>query len=231
MKPIVIAITAMFALLSGVASVQAAPAMAGSTTNVYAGKGPEYGTVGTIVKGMQLDANCDRSGWCQVTAQSAVGTFSGWVEQGAVVMGGAPQPPQPQPQPQPPRPQPWPPQPQPWPQPQPQPWPQPWPQPQPQPWPVPPRPQPVPPPVYEEAGACFYSERNFRGNSFCLEVGDSYSRLRNWNDRIRSVEVFGGAEVDLCSDASFRGSCMTLRSDASRLPSALDRRASSLEVY
>jgi hypothetical protein len=112
------------------------------------------------------------------------------------------------------------------------------PQPQPQPpvnpsWPWPqPQPQPLPPPVYDdEAGACFYSERNFRGSSFCVDEGDSYSRLRNWDNKIRSVEVFGGVRVDLCTDSNYRGSCVTLRRDASRLPAELDRKASSIDVY
>jgi hypothetical protein len=116
----------------------------------------------------------------------------------------------------------------PLPQPQPNPgwpWPNnPWPQPQ------PPRPQPQPP-VIDDAGACFYSERNFRGSSFCLDEGESFTRLRNWDNAIRSVEVFGGARVDLCSDSNYRGDCVTLRRDTSRLPGQLDRKASSVDVY
>jgi len=96
----------------------------------------------------------------------------------------------------------------------------------------PPRPQPVPPPDYEDAGACFYSQRNFNGDSFCADVGDEFPRLpRGWDQRVRSVEIFGGAEVDLCSDSGLYGRCVTLRSDASRLPNGLDRRVRSLEVY
>ncbi|WP_332699598.1 peptidase inhibitor family I36 protein [Devosia sp.] len=117
------------------------------------------------------------------------------------------------------------PQPQPQPQPQPNPgWP--WPQPLPQP------PRPAPPPVFDDVpGACFYSERNFRGSSFCVDEGESFARLRNWNNAIRSVEVFGGVRVDLCSDSNYRGNCVTLRRDTSRLPSELDRKASSIDVY
>lgn len=98
-------------------------------------------------------------------------------------------------------------------------------------YPAPP-PRPVtPPPVYRDSGACFYSERNFRGDSFCLDRGDSYDRLPRNLGRIRSVEVFGRARVELCSDSGFYGTCATLRSDASRMPPALDRRVSSVEVY
>ena len=119
------------------------------------------------------------------------------------------------------------------PAPQPQPQPVPLPQPVPvQPSPVFPWPQPQPqPPIYQDSGACFFSERNFRGASFCVQPGDSYNRLRNWDNSIRSVQVFGRITVDLCTDANFYGNCVSLRSNTSRLPSALDRRASSLEVY
>ena len=101
-------------------------------------------------------------------------------------------------------------------------------------YPQPPRPapQPVPSPDYEDAGACFYSQRNFRGDSFCADAGDEFPSLpRGWDGRVRSVEVFGGAEVDLCNDNDLYGRCVTLSSDASRLPNGLDRRVRSLEVY
>jgi hypothetical protein len=219
MKSIVLALTTVATLLAGMGSAFAAPAYVVANADVYNGPGSQYGSTGQIItRGMNIDAYCDGSGWCEMKAYN--GRLTGWVQQSAVGFNAQPQP-QPQPVPNP----------QPWPQPQPQP--QPWPQPQPQPWPQPqpPRPQPVPPPVYEEAGACFYSERNFRGSSFCVDQGEEYTRLRAWNDRIRSVEVFGGARVDMCTDPNLFGSCVTLRSDTSRLPSGIDRRASSFEVY
>lgn len=213
MKSIVLALATVATLLASAGSAFAAPAYATANADVYNGPGSQYGSTGNIItQGMTLDANCDGNGWCMIIAQG--GRLTGWVQQGAV---GFNAPPRPQPQPVP--------NPQPWPQPQPWPNPQPWPQPQ------PPRPQPVPPPVYEEAGACFYSERNFRGRSFCVDQGEEYMRLRDWNDRIRSVEVFGGARVDMCTDANLYGSCVTLRSDTSRLPNGIDRRVSSFEVY
>ncbi|MCR6673927.1 peptidase inhibitor family I36 protein [Devosia ginsengisoli] len=208
-------------LVAAIAAIVAAsivPAFAdiGRTTQqtrVYQSNSAGSALVGTLPAGQNIEGQCQRDGWCRITG----GGLSGWVQRNDVVLQSV-SPPQPQPQPQPPRPQP-----QPQPQPNPGwPWPQPWPQPQ------PPRPQP---PVFDEAGACFYSELNFRGSSFCVDEGDSYSRLNNWDNRIRSVEVFGGARVDLCSDERYRGYCVTLRSNASRLPTELDRRASSLDVY
>jgi len=210
------AMAGLLSLIAGVSAAHAAPAYATSGTNVYQGPGDHHPVVGQLTKGQAVDANCSPRGWCQVAAANV----SGWVSASVIAFSATPQPPQP-PQP--------PPAPSPWPQPVPLPQPEPWP---PRPWPQPPRPQPVPPPVYEEAEVCFYSERNFRGSSFCLERGEEILRLpRNWNDRIRSVEVFGRARVDLCTDSNLFGTCVTLRSDASRLPSGIDRRVSSLEVY
>lgn len=177
-----------------------------ATTTVYADRDTSFPVVGTLPSGTYIEGTCYRDNWCQISG----GGISGWVIADTVGMNSIAQPqPQPQPQPTPVQPQPvWP-----------------WPEPE---QPRPPRPQP---PVYQDAGACFFSERNFRGSSFCVDAGDSFSRLRNWNDTIRSVQVFGGARVDLCSDTDFYGNCATLRADTRRLPSALDRRASSLEVY
>lgn len=98
------------------------------------------------------------------------------------------------------------------------------------PGPFPPR--PPRPPVERQSGACFYASTNFRGPSFCVDRGDGYDYLPgNWDNAIRSVEVFGRARVDLCRDEDLDGACVTLRSSQSRLPSQLDRRASSLDVY
>jgi hypothetical protein len=93
--------------------------------------------------------------------------------------------------------------------------------------PRPPRPQPS-----QRAQACFYSATNFRGDSFCVDRGQCYADLPDvWDDKIRSVEIFGRARVDLCRDEDMEGACATLRSSQSRLPNQIDRRVSSLEVY
>lgn len=210
-------ITLVAALIAGTVGAFAASAQVTSNTQLFSGPDATQ-VIGQMSAGEVVQVYDCSGGYCQVQGMRGQ---AGWISSGAFVVLDQPQPaPQPVPLPQPiPQPQPVPlPHPQPWPQPHPQPWPQ----------PQPPKPQP---PVYDEAGACFYSERDFGGYSFCLDEGDSYNRLRNWNDRIRSVEVFGGARVDLCSGENLYGSCITLRSDASRLPSQLDRRASSVDVY
>lgn len=210
MQPLRLGLLSTLILLAG-----AAVAMAQQTVtitadiNAYTGPSFDSGFAGTVRANTPVQLDHCENNFCMVY----YGRATIWVEQQYVAQvppgQAAPPPPSaPQPQPQPP------------------------PQPLPHPWPWPPQPpQPQPPPVFEEAGACFYSERNFRGTSFCVEEGDGYSRLRNWDNRIRSVEVFGGARVDLCTDANYRGSCVTLHRDASRLPAEIDRKTSSIDVY
>ena len=205
MKPVRIGLFSALMVLAGTAVAMAQQTVTiTANTNAYKGPGFETGYAGTIRANTPVTLDHCESNFCMVY----YGTQTIWVEQQYVAQA-----PRPQPQPQP----------QPLPQPQPNPgWP--WPQPQP--------PRPTPPPVVDDApGACFYSERNFRGTSFCIDEGESFTRLRNWDNMIRSVEVFGGARVDLCSDSNYRGYCVTLRRDTSRLPSELDRRASSIDVY
>ena len=56
------------------------------------------------------------------------------------------------------------------------------------------------------AGACFYENRNFDGEYFCVEAGaDLPSIPRGMSDRISSLRVFGRAEVTIFRDARFRG--------------------------
>jgi hypothetical protein len=65
--------------------------------------------------------------------------------------------------------------------------------------------------IQPRRGACFYEDSGYRGNYFCLESGEREPRLRNgWNDRVRSIRVFGGARVSLCSEEDFRGAFLGL---------------------
>lgn len=213
MKPLRLSLVSAALLLASTAAALAAAATS-AEVSAYSGPGVEYGYVGTIPANTPITVDHCENNFCLIF----YGRDSAWIGQQYIIDVSPPPPPPPQPQPQPPAP----------PQPPLQPpvnpgWP--WPQPQ-------PHPQPPPPPVFnDDPGACFYSERNFRGSSFCVEEGDGYSRLRNWDNRIRSVEVFGGARVDLCTDSNYRGSCITLRRDATRLPAEIDRKASSVDVY
>lgn len=72
--------------------------------------------------------------------------------------------------------------------------------------------------IQPRRGACFYGDSGYRGNHFCLESGEREPRLRDgWNDRIRSVRVFGGARISLYSEEDFRGAFLGLAVDITDL--------------
>jgi hypothetical protein len=55
-------------------------------------------------------------------------------------------------------------------------------------------------------GACFYQDRDYRGDYFCVRVGRSLRSLpSDMNDHISSLRVFGRAEVVVYRDRSFNG--------------------------
>jgi hypothetical protein len=56
------------------------------------------------------------------------------------------------------------------------------------------------------SGACFYTDINFRGQSFCMNAGQDASTMPSgFNDRIRSIRVFGRTQVTFFNDSLFRG--------------------------
>ena len=72
-------------------------------------------------------------------------------------------------------------------------------------------------------GACFYTDRGFRGNHFCVQAGDRIPRLPgDIGDNISSVQTFGGARVRVFDDRNFQGMNAVLPGtigDLSRVPS------------
>ncbi|HTO26987.1 MAG TPA: peptidase inhibitor family I36 protein, partial [Devosia sp.] len=62
----------------------------------------------------------------------------------------------------------------------------------------------------------FYDRTRFRGESFCLESGDSVRNLADWADRISSVDNPDGLAVQVCSESSYRN-CRTYTTSASSL--------------
>ncbi len=54
-------------------------------------------------------------------------------------------------------------------------------------------------------GACFYTDINFRGHSFCLAAGESGNVPFGFNDNIRSIRVFGRARVQFYNSANYSG--------------------------
>ena len=62
-------------------------------------------------------------------------------------------------------------------------------------------------------GACFYRDRNFGGNFFCLHRGEGRESLGGLGDDISSIRVFGGARVTVYNDRDFRGGKAQTRGD------------------
>ncbi len=76
---------------------------------------------------------------------------------------------------------------------------------------------------------CFFDRSRFRGDSFCMEAGDTSRSLRTWDDRIASFENADGLEVTVCTRANLRGTCRTYTSSARSLGD-LDGEISSISV-
>jgi len=67
------------------------------------------------------------------------------------------------------------------------------------------------------ARVCFYEDFNYNGRSFCARPGQGDRRLGNWNDRISSIRVFGGASAYVCEDWNFNGRCATVSNNRPQL--------------
>ena len=204
----------LLALGASTVAASAAPAITTAHINIRSGPGTGFGAVDVLTAGSLIDVGECRNGFCQLIGRDG----PGWVSQTYLNFDAGPRPGPGGPiYVNPIRPQPTPPI-----------------------YVNPIRPQPTPPiyvnpirpPVYSKAEACFFAGRDFRGPSMCLDAGESLDRLPpRWIDRVRSVEINGGAEVELCSQTAFYGNCVTLRSDTARLPVQLDGRTASVEVY
>ena len=57
-----------------------------------------------------------------------------------------------------------------------------------------------------KTGACFYKDSNFRGDYFCLKLGDNWSSMPSgFNDKITAIRLFSGAQVRVFNDNNFKG--------------------------
>jgi hypothetical protein len=89
-------------------------------------------------------------------------------------------------------------------------------------------------------GACFYRDTNYRGAFFCTQAGESLEALpAGFKDAIRSIQIFGDAQVMIYNDGRYAGPQAALRSDVPdlamlRMPNDPGRnwakRISSLQV-
>jgi hypothetical protein len=96
----------------------------------------------------------------------------------------------------------------------------------------PPGPGPGPSPdPDDEPHACFYTGTNFDGEELCVGVGIRNSLNPTFNNKISSVELFGGAKARLCEDPNLTGYCRTVNADTAPLVPQINNKASSLTVY
>lgn len=73
-------------------------------------------------------------------------------------------------------------------------------------------------PRLPRAGACFYQNANYRGDYFCVPVGDDVDAMPDGlNDRISSIRTFGDVEVTVYRNPRFGGRSNRFDEDVSNL--------------
>jgi hypothetical protein len=79
-------------------------------------------------------------------------------------------------------------------------------------------------------GACFYMDGDNRGDSFCMNAGESKRNLGDrFNDKISSVRVFGRARVVVYENENFGGASKAFARDVSNMGNFNDK-ISAIEV-
>jgi Beta/Gamma crystallin len=74
--------------------------------------------------------------------------------------------------------------------------------------------RPHPPKV----GACFYKDAEYRGDYFCLKLGERWPSMpHGFNDKISSIRIFRDARVRVFQDSDFRGRSLRLDHDVDNL--------------
>jgi hypothetical protein len=73
-------------------------------------------------------------------------------------------------------------------------------------------------------GVCFYTDENYRGESYCAEVGENRRNVEDrYNDRFSSLRIFGRAQVVVFENDNFGGPSTTFTSDIPNLRNWNDR--------
>lgn len=72
-------------------------------------------------------------------------------------------------------------------------------------------------PELVDGEACFYERTQYRGGSFCVQVGDSIPDLGGWTGDISSIENPDGLDVTVCTRTRLRGDCRTYTTNARSL--------------
>jgi hypothetical protein len=79
-------------------------------------------------------------------------------------------------------------------------------------------------------GACFYTDSNYRGRSFCLDGNERQSYVGDgFNDKISSIRVFGRTRVTVYEHENFHGARRVYSNDVSGLGKFNDK-ISSIEI-
>lgn len=80
---------------------------------------------------------------------------------------------------------------------------------------------------------CFYTGRNYTGETFCATSGHVYQDLllNGWDNAFASVKVEGAANALVCRDRNFRSYCKIIDVNTSSLEGLLSHSISSIRVY
>lgn len=79
---------------------------------------------------------------------------------------------------------------------------------------------------------CFYTAPDYAGDEWCVDAGTARNRLDpHWNDQISSILLFGGAQVDICSDPGFLGPCQSIAASRPQLNRVMDDEISSFRTH
>ena len=85
-------------------------------------------------------------------------------------------------------------------------------------------------PMHRTGQACFYTDFNYQGRSFCVQPGQSYSSLNQFNDRISSIRISGGVQAQVCEDFNYQGRCAVIDRNYAQLNGRNNDIISSIRV-
>ena len=90
----------------------------------------------------------------------------------------------------------------------------------------------APPAPSSTPQVCFFKGNHYTGSNFCVTPGTTDHQITNsWNNKISSVQVYGGAHVRLCQNWNFSGACVSYNSHVPVLPWQMNNKASSYHTW
>ncbi|MEO5807298.1 SH3 domain-containing protein [Devosia sp.] len=92
-------------------------------------------------------------------------------------------------------------------------------------------PLPAPIPVPAASKACFFKGPNFTGASFCVPASSHDNHIGfSWNDKISSIKLYGGAQVQICRGYNYTAGCAVVHTSKPSLGS-FDDDTSSYQAW